>query len=453
MKKYILNKNVIILLFLFVIAFIITLNPIDTEQDDIIYREAFNNFSSFIVWAKEFILLWGGRVVALSLSTLFLNLNIGIFKLANATIIVILVYSIYKIIETLSDEAIKYKNIILISIMCSFLFINRNVIKYSVTWITGTFNYLWPCTAMIVAMIPFIKKLKNNPIKKVEYIVYFLSTLLASNIEQTGVVLFVFISIIIVIIKLNKMKIEKTLLANYIFCFIVLILSLMAPGNHVRYSAELLRWYQDFEMLSIFDKIIQGQSVLLDHLVNHSTVTIFIISILLMYISIKEKDKNRIKIAFIPLIYSLIRILPLNVLLSRIYSNDIISRIDKLFAFNTYGVKMICNPYIYIPIIIGTFVLIVIAILIFLSYKDVKKSIVYTLLYLAGICSTLSLSVSPTIFASSYRIFFVTDVLNVLLIASLTYQAIKYIKDNITVEVIYFISIIILAFINLLVYF
>ena len=434
MKKILFNKknliSIITILILFLISFIVTQKPINTEGDDIVYRDAFNNISTFVIWSKGFVTTWGGRILALSLATIFLNLNINIFIIANALAIVALVYGIYKIIEILNNKESKYKNIILFSIMTVFLLINKYVIKYSVVWVTGTFNYLWPTTAMVIAMIPFIKKSKGQAIKKVEYLLYIPSTILAANIEQTGVVLFVFITIMVIMAKIDKIKIGKALLIDYILTFIVLIVSLKTPGNSVRYSAEVLRWYQDFEMLSLFDKIVQGGSVLLNHIMNESSIILLVISSVLLYIAIKDKEKNKMIISCIPFIYSLIRvIIPFNVLFSRICSDDIGGKINELYTFKTYGPDMICNPENYISIIIGTFILIIIAVLIFLSFKDNKKSIIYTLLYLAGICATLSLSISPTIFASSYRIYFVTDVLNVFVASGLISEIISR-KEN-----------------------
>lgn len=433
MNKKLLNKKTLIsiatILILFFIALFVTRNPINSDGDDIVYKSAFNDISTFVTWSKGFIATWGGRVLALALDTIFLNLNLNIFKVANAIVIVALVYGIYKIIEILNDKELKYKNSTLFFIMAMFLIINKYVINNSVVWVTGTFNYLWPTAAMIIAMIPFIKLLKGKTIKKIEYLLYIPSTILAANIEQTGVVLFVFITIMVIMAKIEKRKIGKAALIDFILTFVVLIASLKAPGNSVRYSAEVLRWYPDFEMLSLFDKVVQGGSVLLKHLMNGSAITILIISSMLLYISVKEKDKNKTIISVIPFIYSLLRIIPFNVLFSRIINDDIDGKLNKLYTFNTYGSDIICNPENYIPIIIGAFVLILIAISIFVNCRDNKKSIVYTLLYLAGICATLSLSISPTIFASSYRIFFVTDVLNVFVAAGIFSEALKIRKN------------------------
>ena len=433
MNKKLLNKKTLIsiatILILFFIALFVTRNPINSDGDDIVYKSAFNDISTFVTWSKGFIATWGGRVLALALDTIFLNLNLNIFKVANAIVIVALVYGIYKIIEILNDKELKYKNSTLFFIMAMFLIINKYVINNSVVWVTGTFNYLWPTAAMIIAMIPFIKLLKGKTIKKIEYLLYIPSTILAANIEQTGVVLFVFITIMVIMAKIEKRKIGKAALIDFILTFVVLIVSLKAPGNSVRYSAEVLRWYPDFEMLSLFDKVVQGGSVLLKHLMNGSAITILIISSMLLYISVKEKDKNKTIISVIPFIYSLTGIIPFNVLFSRIINDDIDGKLNKLYTFNTYGSDIICNPENYIPIIIGAFVLILIAISIFVNCRDNKKSIVYTLLYLAGICATLSLSISPTIFASSYRIFFVTDVLNVFVAAGIFSEALKIRKN------------------------
>ena len=72
-----------------------------------------------------------------------------------------------------------------------------------------------------------------------------------------------------------------------------------------------------------------------------------------------------------------------------------------------------------ISLVLGLSITLILAIMIFTSFKDRKKSIIYTIIYLAGLCSSLIMGLSPTVFASGVRIFFMTDIMIIVVIAGL----------------------------------
>lgn len=445
-------KNIMILGIIFICSLIVMSIPLNSTPDDMVYKNTFNSIPTFFNWVKEFRALWGGRIVALGLCTVFLNVNTKIFIIVNAFVISTLIYSIYKIININAKKDATNIGIMLFIISALFLCIDELILGEAVIWITGAFNYLWPCAALIIAMIPFVKILNNQNIKKWEYLIYFLSLILASNIEQTGAVLVVFSTILLILSIIKKNKIPKVVIFNYILTIIVFITSFAVKGNNVRFEAELLRYYQDFDMLSMFDKLFLGGSLTIDHLINKSTLIILTMSIATFLISIKSKDKNRIIISSIPLGYSLLKIVPLNVLFSRITNFNIEGKLNELlFTFSRYSAETICSPFKYIQIIIGSFIFLLLSVLIFYSFKDLKKSIVYTLMYFAGICASLALSFSPTIFASGSRIFFVNDVMNIVVVSALLNEIFKDNKKNIT-YIILITFILLSGFINILKY-
>ncbi len=446
-------KNIMVFAILFIISLILVANPINNTSDDIVYKNSFDSLSTFFTWAKDFSNLWGGRIIALGLCTIFLNFNTIIYILVSAIMIIIQIFSIYKIIIITDKKESEKLSLILLVTMSLFLCINKPVIDEAVIWVTGAFNYLWPCTTLIISMIPFIKILNNQKIKVWEYIIYFLSIILTCNIEQTGAVLITFSTFLLILSLVKKNKIPKLMLVNYILAIIIFIVSFKVVGNDVRYEAEVLRYFQDFNMLSILDKVFIGTSVLLNHLINKSTLILLVLSVALIGIAILHKDKKRVALSSIPLGYCLLRIIPLNNIFSRVINFDIEKGIDKiLFNYKLYSVETISNPFTYIQIIIGVFILLLIGILIFYSFKDIKKSIIYFLIYFAGICSALALSISPTIFASGNRIFFVNDIMNIIICSALINEISKNHSKNKRYYLGFIIFILLIGFIGLLNY-
>lgn len=231
-KNWVINNNIIIIIIFLLLAFNITRWTTMLEGDDYVYKEAFNDIPTMISWAKEFANVWSGRIIATAVSTIFLNINITVFKIINALMILLLVYMLYKFVRI--GEKKKNKSILLVLSMILFFFIHPKVIEFGIVWITGTFNYLWPCAFMIIALIPYVKLIKEIKIKKWEYIFYIIASIYASNVEQTGAILLVFGAISIGYTILKKYKLNIPICITYLISSIIAIVSLLLPGNTAR---------------------------------------------------------------------------------------------------------------------------------------------------------------------------------------------------------------------------
>lgn len=414
------SRTIFIVLIILIVALILVKNPITDTDDDLKYKMAFHDIESFLSWSNEFFNVWGGRIIALGLTTIFLNANPCVFIIGSALIILVLVFSVSKIIQISDKQEFSNKtDMLLIASITIFLCISKDIISETTIWLTGAFNYLWPCVALIVGILPFIKLYNNKKIETWKYLIYFISSIFACNIEQTGAIFVVFCGIILILSKIEKIKIPKLIILNYIISVIVFSVSILAQGNNARYITELLRYYQDFDMLSLFDKLFLGINTTLNHAINRNIIMTLTMSILLSRIAFSDNNKNRKILSVISVCYGILRILTLNTE----------SKLgESLFTFYKSIELTINNPYLYVSTILGVFVLLLMGILIFSSYTDYKKSIVYTLIYFAGICSSLALSISPTIYASGVRIYFVNDIMNLIVTISLINEV--YNKDQ-----------------------
>ena len=107
--------------------------------------------------------------------------------------------------------------------------------------------------------------------------------------EQASAILLVFVTISIIWNKIEKRKISKYLKLHLLIISIFSAVSLLAPGNMARSHAEMLAWYQSFEMLSFFDKIVQVVINVSDHLINSTTLLFSMITILSSFLIITNK--------------------------------------------------------------------------------------------------------------------------------------------------------------------
>ena len=410
-KNLNLYVKIIITIVFAVIVFNISEKSIFMNMDDEVYRNVFNDFSSFKTWAWEFYNIWSGRIITSALSNLFLRMPLIVFKICNVFVYLIGIISIFKIIELF----IKIQNPIVENIIFFGLFIisftiSFDVINAGMMWVTGSFNYLWPTVFMFVALIPFIEKLTNTQEK--EYKIYFLFYILADFVacfaEQTALVLITIDTIAIMYEIFNKKKLDKLLIIHYIIIVILTIIELSAPGNFVRVMASTLRRYPSFAMLNLGDKLLQGLILLANQLLNFDKILMLILTFFIAMSNIKRKDvKITLKIfSMIPLIYFV--------------SSYICEKIGIgegiVYNLTYFGIEYIYGIKVYIPILIFAINMGLIVSLILFSFSDVKTGILTALIFLGSIASSLSISFSPTIYVSGSRVFFLMDALLIVVI-------------------------------------
>ena len=66
-----------------------------------------------------------------------------------------------------------------------------------------------------------------------------------------------------------------------------------------------------------------------------------------------------------------------------------------------------------------------------LIFDRIEMQYLSVILYLAAICSSLSISISPTIYASGARVFFVTDILIIVISALILNEFLRKWRANI----------------------
>lgn len=410
-KNLNLYVKIIITIIFALIVFNISEKNIFMNMDDEVYRNVFNDFSSFKSWAWEFYNIWSGRIITSALSNLFLRMPLIVFKICNVLVYLMGIISIFKIIKSF----IKIQNNIIESIIFFCLFIisftiSFDVISAGMMWVTGSFNYLWPTAFMFVALIPFIKKITNIQEKenKIFSLFYILADFVACFAEQTALVLITIATITIIYTIFNKEKLDKLLIIHYILIVILTIIELTAPGNFVRVTASTLRRYPSFAMLNLGDKLLQGLILLANQLLNFDKILMLILTFFIAMSNIKRKDvKITLKIfSMIPLIYFV--------------SNYICEKIGIgegiVYNLTYFGIEYIYGIKVYIPILIFAINMGLIVSLILFSFSDVKTGILTALIFLGSIASSLSISVSPTIYASGSRVFFLMDSLFIVII-------------------------------------
>ena len=435
------DKQKILILVQIIIFFCLMFNigKVLLSTDDEIYRDAFNGLATFFPWTEEVFKLWSGRIPILALTNLFMHMPIIIFRICNAAVFTSIIISINIIINIINDGLTKkVRRRLLYVTFAMIFFVNIVVLSGGAFWLCGALNYLWPFAFMLISIIPFIAKLKNKELKGIYYIFFILANIISCFSEQSGAILIAFGTITMLYCAYNKIKPGKLLIIHYLIIIIITIISLKAPGNEVRFYAEQTRWYPEFTMLSMEDKLLQGYINLAGHLLNYATLLCFILASTAAYLIIKNKNIRYYNkaISTLPVAYFGLKLITKYL---HIESID-----NLLFAFNKYGFNNLYSLSENLKVFLSLIILGIIAAELIFIWKDKKDGIIAFILYCAGLCSAMAMSFSPTIYASGNRTFFATDFLIILLNTLLISEIFKNMKNK-KIQIVFIIILLILA--------
>lgn len=360
--------------------------------DDLVYRDNYNG-RSVIQWSKEFYNSWGGRVPLQLLDNFFLMIPLIVWKIFNCILITLVMIYIYKYVNLFMNIT-DNKDLFLITCVISIVIgvIPTNIIKNSVLWVTGSFNYLLLAAMLIIALYPFLAIMNSSSITKFEKIIVWPCAFLCSYAEQTAAILLCMggYCICYAIAKKKRVGIECLLL--YGFGVVNSIIQFMAPGNSVRYDAEVLRWYQSYDMYNLFDRLILG----VVHFMKNVLVTglpYFIMILVIMGIMTVNKEK------WVQIGYAILCGLTL-------YIYNFINNINDEVIWQIYDIKTLIGIAAVILWVLYFALMIIITMF---DYFELASLI--ALCFLASIAAGVVIGMSPTVFASGCRVFLISYIM------------------------------------------
>lgn len=407
-------------------------------NDDVWYTQVLQQFGSSWNFMQEAYKGLNGRYLTAFVMAFVMDKNIWLWRILNT--IVLFLFFIYsaKVIYVLFKQSKYYLNILIIFAVSAFFLLPYNIIHWSATWVTGSFNYLWSSALFLIIFYYFLNStLNHKKVKLYEFIILIGIVFYAFQVEQTSLIMLVFGAILMIYSFVTNKYIDKYLLALYIIGIIASYFLYSAPSVSYRYYSEVKTWYPMFNELSILEKIIQGYPyTIIQGMFLNNTIYTFCLSIFLFLISLKQKN-NIFKAGFalLPALYTLIYNLSVPV---NQYSHSI------FYNVRFFSTKILDNnpnePYI--SVIIGTIILVIIFYYLFtIKFSSFEIKWTAILSFCAALASSFILCFSPTIYGSGDRIFFIPYVMYFIVIGILLMEVIRQYKLS---EI--FITILILLF-------
>jgi hypothetical protein len=431
-KKIFTFENIpffILMLLMLVIFSTRTITPGDDEWFSAILNDAFNgNLNDYLIHRYT---NWTGRIVIEFIMVPMFGYNLWFWRFLNTIMSFVLAYGVYKLIPyKYLNKITKNKRMLIKSIICISIFsINKDVFLTAISWITGSFNYLWPVACSLLVILPFKNALLNEKFNKKYYIILIFAAILGGNMEQASLVMLCFGLATNIYVFIRDKKIKLDLIIFNLFILINTAILFLAPGNYARSASEKLTWFGEWDMISFTTKLMMGTNLLLNQLFNKE-VMLMLLLIFLINIVVWKKYKNILfkALSAIPMIIIIIKLIEK---VCYIFNFNI-----NLFLFNLLNVQNLNilnfnNIKIFLPTSILLCALLIVPILFLFVFDTLEMRYLSIILYVAAICSALSISVSPTIYVSGARVFFVADILLIVIITLILSEFFKRWNVNI----------------------
>jgi hypothetical protein len=181
---------------------------------------------------------WSGRNITHFFAQLFLFFGEkNIFNIVNTIVYGILIL----LMQFHITGSLKKINSILFSTIAILLWFLLPAYGQNLLWLTGSCNYLWSTTFILLFLVPFRKKHDNPNFKlslPLSILFFFLGILAGWSIENSGAaVLFLLIAYFTMKI-VNKNKVALVEVVGCVGFLIGFFLLLSAPGNLIRINEE-----------------------------------------------------------------------------------------------------------------------------------------------------------------------------------------------------------------------
>lgn len=381
MKKFILPLYYAFISFLFTLESIIYINDAG-DQTSFAHMAQKYGFFEFAIYRYK---TWSSRLLIESV-TMFMSNHYLLFDVTVLISVAIFFYCFNGIF--LREE--KYRKLQFVSPVI-FLLSFPSLFFTSAGLIATVTNYLFPMISFVIAWYCIIQEKHWYTILSLPFLVF------ACMQEQFTVYAFILFVFALISSYLECKRINKNYFIATCVSLLGLVSGLLCPGSANRLTTETKIWYPGFETISFPVKIIKGY--LETNRVLFVTSELNIVYLLLVLIIVVSIMKKRYFATFVSgtVIYTVItQRLGMNSLLTAVQRT--IDNQNKSEIPNYFSLKE--NLY---PIVLYTLILCIVAVVVFMIFKEWKGGLTALVVLAAGYASRMTVSLSPTIYASGLR--------------------------------------------------
>ncbi|MEL7661625.1 DUF3329 domain-containing protein [Acetobacterium wieringae] len=194
------------------------------------------SFGDIVTSQISYYMTWGGRVVAETLTQLFMFLGKDVFNVANSLCYIVFCLAVYFLAM---GRRIRFELVLLTTILVWFFI---PMFGQTVMWLTGSCNYLWCGTIILLALLPFrlYEEKQTRLLNSIWFAVLMIPLFFTSGItnENTaGGMILIMLLYCGVNIK-RKIRIPAFAYTGLLFSIAGFLCMLFAPGNSLRVANE-----------------------------------------------------------------------------------------------------------------------------------------------------------------------------------------------------------------------
>lgn len=235
-----------------------------------------NNYSAIKETALFFYNNWTGRVIPHILIGIFRNINPIIFEVVNTLVFMVFIITIVKVLN---------KKTTYLSILGVFGYLAfSKMFGEKFAWLSGSFNYLWPCTCLALFIKVFYnyfvdienKEYNLNVFQKVLLVLFaFVVGFMHENVAFVGGAFLVIICLLKIKDFLKFENRKKVVVALSVVMFgIGALLGIFAPGNFARMESgdrHLSTQFLNNFVVNKWPLLIVGLSTIVMYIVENYT--------------------------------------------------------------------------------------------------------------------------------------------------------------------------------------
>lgn len=380
-KKFILTIYYAFISFLFTLESIIYINDAG-DQTSFAYMAKKYGFFEFAIYRYK---TWSSRLLIES-TTMFMSNHYLFFDLTMLISLVIFFYCFNGIF--LNKE--KYWKLQFVSPVI-FLLSFPSLFFTGAGLIATVTNYLFPMISFVIAWYFILQKKRLYTLVSLPFLIF------ACMQEQFTVYGFILFIYLFIKSYLDNRRVDKNYLIATIVSFVGIVSGLLSPGSDNRVFYESKLWYPDFENLSFPIKIIKGY--LETNRVLFVTSELNIVFLFLCLLIVATIVKKQYFSAFISgtIIYTII--------IHRFGISNLLTAVQRIIddqndRADTSYFSIKENLYL---LVLYTLILCVIGVIVFLIFKEWKDGLTAIVILAAGYAARMTVSLSPTIYASGVR--------------------------------------------------
>lgn len=375
--------NIKTIAIIFVIAFLsyvgasLSLRP---SMDDQAFLHALDGENYFDFMSHRY-MTWSGRVVIDTLLIYTIKHDLFWRLMIPGSIFVLSLFTIKSI-------GMRPDPINLSLAMSLMLLMPHNVLQDSVWWVTGAYNYILPAACGVYCFWHY-----RHGAGSISFAFLIPAILIAFDNEQVGLVL---LPAILATAALNKFKITKTQAFTIIISIAKYTSLIFAPGNAHRSMRETFNRMPEFSDLSLLNKLGMGLDRLHEMYTAGGSVILFALAAT-VFLCLRKSElslKNKAICLLITMCYSVL------LFISHRYNTGFLF-LQKQMNYMPFNNYIILVSYIIVSMYICTIVYA------FIGSRDFISALSIVL----GSGTVLAIGLSPTVYASGYRVLFVAYLL------------------------------------------